>query len=608
MADEGKPQEVISLDIKEFLDAAKKATSALQGIGDPSNLSGLLTGLKNASLMVGAVGAAALALKATLDIALEGEQIRQINASFEALSRSFGVAGDKLKDGLLAASKGLIDDTDLIKAANKAMVELGDNAERIPELMDVARKATYVFGGDALERFEALSSAVASGNTRSLRQIGIIIDQDAAIQKYARSVGLTISELSEADKKQAILNETLTQANQKFKDVDESSLKVTNSWKELKVVGKQWVEEIVLGIQEKVGPAIESMIKSSIGLIKALRGTSSQELEQINKDFEEARAKEWAKAQGKNVEESPAVKRDAGDQEKILERRSKFEADMLNLRQQRLNSEINLAQSIDEVDRIRTEQKSAIEEQFNQRALELQAQVNQGKIHQSEADRIMNEQWLITNAQLKNLDKELLDARLRSLDMYQQASVSTSDGIVRAFQAGAQRNAMELQNFGKLGQSVYSSFQKHAVSSLQQLGAGTKSATDVMKGFFFNMLADQAEQYGQFMMLSGIWPPNPAAIAAGAALIALSGFLRSQAGGASAGGGAGAAGAGGASAGGFNSTQSPTMTEEERQKKAVNIVVQGSWFDSGETARRITELVRESADATDFKVSSIGAR
>lgn len=608
MAEEDKPQEIINLDVKELLKAAKQATDGIKGIGDPSNLSGLIGSLKNASLLVGAVGAAALALKASFDIVFEGEQIRQVNKSFENLSKSFGIAGDKLKEGLVAASKGLIDDTDLLKAANKAIVELGDNADQIPKLMDVARKATALFGGDALERFEMLSAAVASGNTRSLKQIGIIIDQDAAIQKYARSVGLTISELSEADKKQAILNETLTQANQKFKDVDESSLKVTNSWKELKVAGKQWVEEVVLGIEKHLGPALESVIKGTTGLLKALRGTTSEELDQINKDFNEARAKEFAKATGKETEESPEVKKNAGDQAKILERRSKFEADMLNLRQQRLNAEINLAQSVEEVDRIRVEQKAAIEEQFNQRALELQGQVNQGKIHQSEADRILNEQWLITNANLKNLDKELLDARLRSLDAYQQASISTSDGITRAFQAGAQRNAMELQNFGKLGQSVYSSFQKHAVSSLQQLGAGTKSATDVMKGFFFNMLADQAEQYGQFMMLSGIWPPNPAAIAAGAALIALSGFLRSQAGGASAGGGAGAAGAGGASAGGFASTQSPGVTEEERQKKAVNIVVQGSWFDSGETARRITELVRESADATDFKVSSIGAR
>lgn len=663
MAD--NPNEVIDLDSKEFIKKANEALAAIQGIGDAKNIEGLLTGIGRATILLGSLGAVALAIKLSLDAIFEGEQIEQANKSFEALAQSMGLAGDKLKEGLVAASKGLIDDTDLLKSATKAMIELGDNSSHMIELMTIARKSTAVFGGDLTERFEMISQAVANGNTRVLRQIGLTIDSDVAIRKYAASLGVTVTSLSESGKKQALLNEVLEQANKKYKDVHENTESVTNSYQKLKVALNDLREAFVIVFEKTAGPLFKRLINDFMEGSKIIReffverfgngvehaqhrvdsltesirdtedsikrmsehpkimsffiGQSQEKLERLRAELVEANS-ELEKLSVKKtpeggtesgIEATPDTKPKV-DYEQLKAERAKFEQDILAIKEQRLNNEMELATNFDQVEEIHNQQKQALADQFAQRAMQLQAEVAQGKISEVQAAELIDQTWQATSSKLEIMDQRLLDQRLKSLDQYQKASTSTSDGIVRAFQAGSQRNAAELTNFGKRGQAVYDSFSKHAVGALQDLGAGTKSATQVMKGFFFGMLADQAEQYGQFMLLSSIWPPNPAGLAAGAALLVLSGFLRSQAGGAGggAGGGAASAGAAGSSAGGFVSTTNPesNIQGQAKEKNAVNIVVQGSYFDSGETARRITELVRESADATDFRITTIGAR
>src|SRR3990167_2381775 len=137
------------------------------------------------------VGRAAGALKdlpvAIFDFVKEGEKVQQINRSFESLAKSAGLSGQEIREGLVGAAKGLADDTDIILAANKAIVGLGSQAEKLPQVMELARKATYLFGGDLVQNFEAMNHAIASGNTRALKNMGIMVDAESAVNKYAES-------------------------------------------------------------------------------------------------------------------------------------------------------------------------------------------------------------------------------------------------------------------------------------------------------------------------------------------------------------------------------------------------------------------------------------
>lgn len=180
-------------------------------------------------IALGSVAAAGVAVSKALDLTLLAERNQQIENSFNAIAASAGLAGSALRDDLVGAAKGLADDTDILRASNKAIIELGANASKLPEIMDVARKTTALFGGELLDNFSNLSQALASGNTKALRNIGLIIDAEAAQRSYAKSLGVSVEFLSEAGKKQAVTNAALEQAKDKFKDVDESSTQASQA-------------------------------------------------------------------------------------------------------------------------------------------------------------------------------------------------------------------------------------------------------------------------------------------------------------------------------------------------------------------------------------------
>src|SRR5437868_1134280 len=104
---------VLNLDDTEF---AKTIISAGERV------TGLVGSLEGVAAMGGVIGVAFLAVKTALDLTKEAEQVKQINQQFEMLSANAGLASKALKDGLVEAANGLVDDTDLLHAANKAII------------------------------------------------------------------------------------------------------------------------------------------------------------------------------------------------------------------------------------------------------------------------------------------------------------------------------------------------------------------------------------------------------------------------------------------------------------------------------------------------------
>ena len=140
----GRSKWIFDLDIKEFTENALKAHASVEKVGEAKNLSGLVTKLMNVSKLVGVVGTAVLAMKASFDLVSEGEQIRKINDQFDILTKNAGLSGEAIKSKLVGAAGGLADDTDILKAANEQVVRLGANSKKLPEIMELARKSTAV--------------------------------------------------------------------------------------------------------------------------------------------------------------------------------------------------------------------------------------------------------------------------------------------------------------------------------------------------------------------------------------------------------------------------------------------------------------------------------
>jgi hypothetical protein len=248
-------------------DVASKSQLQLVSMGqntgrEMQELKGLMDGAFHLFLEGGILLGAIEAVKGALETVFDAEAIRATNAQFELLAENAGLVGENLKSGLAQAADGLVDDTDLIRAANKALVAMGSTAKDLPQIMDLARKATAVFGGSVAQNFELMSQAISNGQTRALKNLGIVIDQEEAYRKFAMTLGVSTQELTEAGKQQAIMNAVLAQGDTNFKNVDDALLKNTNSWQQLKVTFEQIKEVATLAFEKLAGPAVHNILSN----------------------------------------------------------------------------------------------------------------------------------------------------------------------------------------------------------------------------------------------------------------------------------------------------------------------------------------------------------
>jgi len=677
MADEsgGKTSFFIDLDIKSFTGHAQEAKKTLKEVFETDSMDQFMSIAKTLGPALIAAAGMALALKTALDLTMEGESIKRINEQFEMLTTNAGIAGEALKSGLEKAAKGLIDDTDLIKAANEGIISLGENAAKMPQLLDLATKVTKVFGGESVQRFEQITQAIASGNDRILKHIGLKIDANKAEADYARTLGISRTALTEHEKQTAMLNAVLIKGSSAFKGIKDDNDSVTGTIQRAKIAWKDLAEAIAQ-VVEKTGfvkgalKAAGDFMKFSADSIKMTFGgattAAKAEVDQIERLFNEAKdrlhkAKENPKGSGvlgwmfggpdltaiqsqvvelsdrllaakkklKDAEaaepekEEPKVEKAKGrSEDQIAEERArklqrmqdqiKFERELFALSDQRIKDQILLEQDASSQlfnigqERINTE---AI---YSNKIAELKFQsMGTDARNKEQVDTLIVMLEAEKQLKLQRLREEENDKILKSYDNQLKHATSFFDGFVKASKKASAGAVIDIANFGKRGEKAFDTVKEHSVTAFMQMGEGSKSAGDIMKGFMFGSLGEIAEAEGRLQLTAGLATMNAPRIAGGAALLALAGYLKSQAGasGASSAGSSGGGGAGGGNATPIDPTTLPDKpTGDPVKQKSVTIQVQGNYFETEQTKTRLLDMIRDSTDATDFKYVQIGQR
>ena len=239
--DDGSVQKGFARIQKEAAATEKKVSSDFENIGENINQSGLdnfVTQLKaipaQFGLITAAAAAAGFALKQAFDLALAGERLAAVDSQFNRLTESAGISAEALRAGFESAADGLVDIDNVIATTNEAIVNLGSSAQRLPEVLELTRRVTATLGGDIQERFDGIVRAIDTANTRSLRQQGIVIDQEQAFRSFAQSIGVATNELTLAQRQQAILNAVIEQGNKQFANVSTSVQPLTDAFSRLK--------------------------------------------------------------------------------------------------------------------------------------------------------------------------------------------------------------------------------------------------------------------------------------------------------------------------------------------------------------------------------------
>jgi hypothetical protein len=653
----------INLDSKEFIHSAQEAKKVLGELGDVENISGLLAGFETLGLALGVVGAAFLAVKSSFDLAFDAEKIQKLNDQFELLSKNANVSYIELKEGMEKAANGMISTTELLQMANKAIVELGVNADKIPALMEVARKASSVMGTDMTESFDRITRAVATGNVTMLKRMGLVVDNTKSQVDYANAHHKMVDDLTAEEQKIAALNAVLNLNSTSLKGVKTDVDNLTNTWKQMKVAASEIGESFALIANKYINPvlkpavtwlkdafhALNTVMKKDVGEGATLAGNNLEyfsakvgvarqtvlELQDklskvkdpyvkagMEEDLIAARAHytEMLKAASKYQAD---LKKDKEKQEESIEKpeagtsgagaaQLKMNEEILKIKAARIKEEISMDESYDQMQTHRGEQLVNMHDQVYTKIAEIQANAaGKDELTQRMA-ALQKEELLFKYAEdVKKVTEEMKNDQLNAANNAAKASAMTTDGIGKGFKAAALSASKDLGNMAVLGQQAFNALNKNGKSAFIALGDGSKSAGDAMKMFLLGSIADVAEAQGEFLLASGIGTFDPIQIAEGGALLSLSGLLRSLAGGGSSGGiGAGSGGgASGASSGGGATPSTATDLQATQAQQAnqrnVTIAVSGNYFETEQTKRTLMEMIRQETDATSFSYVQI---
>jgi hypothetical protein len=663
----------LDLDSKQFVGGIVEAKKVLGELGEVESMESLLGVLKNLGLAAGVIAVAFYGLKGALDLTMEAESIKRTEEQFKMLTEQSGIATEKLKEGLEKSAKGLAGLDDVMKSSNKAIIAMGQSAERLPEVMELATKATRVFGGEVLSNFEQISQALAAGRTRSLKQFGITVDDSKAVKDFAAAHGVAANALSESGRRQAILNEALKQAKIRFKDIKADGDELTTTWQKMKVALKETYETFAMFFDKYFGDMVRKSVKTVTNAIselstaaRAAMGDSAAkhaiELKQYEqKKVELTKLKEieidlqkkhdMAVKNGTNmvadnyqqmldgnkkrqaqlianidetnkkIEEqkreidSKEDKKTSGsiesglDKEQLEKNRTLFERDLAQMREERLKVQIDTNKDYENVDNLFKEQQKVLE-------LQHQAQIEEIKqkpyLDSKQKKLEIEQEELLYNEQMrKHLEDQVRmkeDADKRMRDSHESSMKAMGAGV-RAYAAEGTKN---FDTVGKRSAMAMGIFMNQTTNALKEWGAGTKTASEAIRGMMLGMIADMAEASGRFMMLDAFktYPViNYPELAAGAGLVALSGFLGGMAGGSSSVGAGGGGGSGGFSGGALsdNSQMGETLTEDTQKKKAVHVEIHGNYLETEQTRRQLLEMIRQETDATNFSYSSVRA-
>lgn len=155
----------------------------------------------------GVAAGVGLIAKAAWDLGESAVPVMRLRDSFQQVAQSYGQSGDEMLAAMKKASQGTIAEGDLMLAANRAMLlGVAASADEMSGLIDVAAKRGAAMGLSTAQAFNDIVTGIGRMSPMILDNLGITVDAENTFTAYAAAIGKTAAQLSDAEKKQALLN------------------------------------------------------------------------------------------------------------------------------------------------------------------------------------------------------------------------------------------------------------------------------------------------------------------------------------------------------------------------------------------------------------------
>lgn len=197
-----------------------RATKAQRGLAQTAasgskNFANLSSGITGGLVPAYATLAAQIfAVTAAFNFLKDAGSLRQLQQGQVAYAAAVGTSLSTLTKDLQRATDAQLGFRDAAQAAAIG-VAAGLDPEQITKIGTAAKDASQVLGRDLTDSFNRLVRGITKAEPELLDELGIILRLDTATRNYKQALGIT-GELSAFQRSQAVANEVLGQAEEKY--------------------------------------------------------------------------------------------------------------------------------------------------------------------------------------------------------------------------------------------------------------------------------------------------------------------------------------------------------------------------------------------------------
>lgn len=153
-------------------------------------------------------------------------RLEQSTNAVNNLLKKYGQSWDDLYAKMKKASAGMVSEMELLTKTGMGL-SLGLAPDDLVEMMEIARSTARAMGKDVGYMFESLTTGVARQSKLWLDNLGIIVSVEEANKKYAKSLGKTVKELTDAERRQAFTNVALEKGRELMKRIGNQGISMS---------------------------------------------------------------------------------------------------------------------------------------------------------------------------------------------------------------------------------------------------------------------------------------------------------------------------------------------------------------------------------------------
>lgn len=192
-----------------------------------------------------------------------------VQKAFDWLAESIGENSKDMFKAINDASKGTVGSYELMLSANRAMkLWVAKNTDEMVDLMKIARLYGQQMWQDLESSFNDIVTWLWRGSAQILDNLWIVVDAEAVNEAYAKSLWKTVKELTDEEKKQALVNATIAEWKKALEQFWEPAMTVgekmtalknsfSSIWTSLGTALLPLVERLV----EAITPVIDSIVE-----------------------------------------------------------------------------------------------------------------------------------------------------------------------------------------------------------------------------------------------------------------------------------------------------------------------------------------------------------